>query len=151
MTRLNRFAAKALAPLAAGGLIFSGVAPANALLSDNVHNIAGGGVNIHADNTCVEKVGDTAHVKFEVQHQPLVTASDGGVTSADGFIALPKNLKNVKIGIKAVADNVETVDKKDADSARGGYYADPRKAVVFDTPIDMPIVDRENTSGPVPL
>ena len=151
MTRLNRFAAKTLAPLAAGGLIFSGVAPANAMMSDNSHNIAGGGVNIHADNTCVEKIGDTAHVKFEVQHQPLVTSSDGGVTSADGYIALPKNLKNVKIGIKAVADNVETVDKEDVDSARGGYYADPRKAEVFDTPIDMPIVDRENSSGPVPL
>lgn len=51
---------------------------ANAMMSDNSHNIAGGGVNIHADNTCVEKIGDTAHVKFEVQHQPLVTSSDGG-------------------------------------------------------------------------
>ena len=150
MARLNRFAAKALAPFAAGGLIFSGVAPANALLSDNVHNIAGGGVNIHADNTCVEKVGDTAHVKFEVQHQPLVTASDGGLTSTDGYIALPKNLKNVKIGIKAVADGVQTVDKEDADSVRRGDYADPRRAVVFDTPIDMTIVDRENDSELVP-
>ena len=124
---------------------------ANALLSDNVHNIAGGGVNIHADNTCVEKIGDTAHVKFEVQHQPLTTASDGGLTSTDGYIALPKNLKNVKIGIKAVADGVQTVDKKDVEKSHlYSSYQDPRKAAVFDTPIEMPIIDRENDSELVP-
>lgn len=128
MTRLNRFAAKALAPLAAGGLIFSGVAPANALLSDNVHNIAGGGVNIHADNTCVEKVGDTAHVKFMVQHQPLVVSSDHMQTAAHGTIALPHNMKNVSIKLKAVGGRVEIRDK-DYDTV--DQYRD---ASVFDTP-----------------
>ncbi len=58
------------------------------LFSDNTHNIAGGGVNIHADNTCVEKIGDTAHVKFEVQHQPLMRSSHRHETSADGFYCL---------------------------------------------------------------
>ena len=82
------------------------------LLVDNVHNLVGGGVNIHADNTCVDKVGDTAHVKFEVQHQPLLRPSATGMSTLDdGYIALPKNLKNVKIGVKALADTGITADK----------------------------------------
>ena len=33
-----------------------------------------GGVNAHAENTCVNKIGDTAQVNYMVQHQPLITS-----------------------------------------------------------------------------
>lgn len=96
-------------------------------------------MNIHADNTCVEKVGDTAHVKFEVQHQPLMRTSHNHDTAADGFIALPKSLKNVKIGIKAVADNAGVKNED------GDYVGDPiQRSAIYDTPVDMPIVDYED-------
>ena len=111
------------------------------LFSDNTHNIAGGGVNIHADNTCVEKIGDTAHVKFEVQHQPLMRSSHRHETSADGFIALPKSLKNVKIGIKAVADDAG-VKNEDGDYVAGNSSI--QRSVIYDTPVDMPVVDYED-------
>lgn len=113
------------------------------LPTDNAQNMAGGGVNIHADNTCVEKIGDTAHVKFEVQHQPLMRSSDHHRTAADGYIALPKSLKNVKIGIKAVADKAE-LRKEGEDSA----YAFSQRSVIYDTPVDMPIVDYEDNPNP---
>lgn len=90
---------------------------ANALMSDNVHNVAGGGVNIHADNTCVEKIGDTARVKFMVQHQPLAVSSDHDHTAAHGTIALPRDMKNVSIKLKAVGGSVQTKDKD-------GYFKD---------------------------
>lgn len=111
------------------------------LLVDNVHNLVGGGVNIHADNTCVEKVGDTAHVKFEVQHQPLLRPSaPGSSTLDDGYIALPKNLKNVKIGVKALADTGTTTDKGEE------KYGDPARPrpMIYDNPVDVPIKDNND-------
>lgn len=75
---------------------------ANALLSDNVHNIAGGGANIHTNEQCVDNIGDKAHVKYMVQHQPLAMSSDHGQTSASGTLAVPADMDNVKIRVKAV-------------------------------------------------
>ena len=150
--KLKKAALQTLSVVTAVGLSLGVAAPAGAdedepqfgakdLLSDNTHNLAGGGVNIHADNTCVEKIGDTAHVKFEVQHQPLQLSSHRRETSADGFIALPKSLKNVKIGIKAVADRAQ---QKDAD------YTE-QKVAIYDTPVDMPIVDFEDDPEAPPM
>ena len=142
--KLKKAALQTLSVVTAVGLSLGVAAPAGAqdgakdLYSDNTHNIAGGGVNIHADNTCVEKVGDTAHVKFEVQHQPLVRSSDHHWTSADGFIALPKSLKNVKIGIKAVAD-IADVKNKDGEYVAGNFSI--QRSAIYDTPVDMPVVD----------
>jgi len=146
---LKKTALQTLSGIAAIGLTLGVAAPANALLADNIHNIAGGGVNIHADNTCVEKVGDTAHVKFEVQHQPLLLSSDHGQTAADGYIALPKNLKNVKIGLKAVADFAGDVPKEEANER----YLDTqyREARILDEPIEMPIVDRSEDPDAPPM
>lgn len=110
------------------------------LLMDNVHNLVGGGVNIHADNTCVDKVGDTARVKFEVQHQPLLRPSAIGISTLDdGYIALPKNLKNVKIGVKALADTGTTADK-------GEEHGDPARPrpMIYDNPVDVPIKDNND-------
>ena len=108
---------------------------ANALMSDNVHNVAGGGVNIHADNTCVEKIGDTARVKFMVQHQPLAVSSDHDHTAAHGTIALPRDMKNVSIKLKAVGGSVQTKDKD-------GYFKDShREATIFGTPLEIPILE----------
>lgn len=129
--------ARIAATTAATALATTGLAipAANALLSDNVHNIAGGGANIHADNTCVEKVGDTAHVKFMAQHQPLVMSSDHAQTSASGTLAIPANMKNVEIRIKA------------AGYAKNGS-SDVVSADVFDDPIEVP-VEEGNGEGHV--
>ena len=124
-------AATAVAALAATGLV---IPSANALLPDNVHNAAGGGVNIHAEDTCVEKIGDTAHVKFMVQHQPLAISSDHGQTAAHGTLALPRDLENVSIKLKAVGGFVSITDKESGQAVN--QYQD---ATVFDTPLDIPI------------
>ena len=142
-------AATAVAALAATSLV---IPSANALLSDNVHNVAGGGVNIHAEDTCVEKIGDTAHVKFMVQHQPLVASSDHGQIAAHGTLALPHDLKNVSIKLKAAGGGVTVRDKEEGDIVN--QY---REATVFDTPLDIPIreasedYDKEFPYGPPTL
>lgn len=115
---------------------------ANAFLSDNVHNLAGGGANIHTEDQCVENVGDKAHVKYMAQHQPLVTSSDKGQTSASGTLAIPANMENVKIKIKAVGFVGDDDDDDDGIQAK-----------VFDNPIDVPVEDTkfgENNDKPGP-
>lgn len=56
-TRHARPLARIAATTAVTALATTGLAmpAANALLSDNVHNVAGGGVNIHANDTCIAK------------------------------------------------------------------------------------------------
>lgn len=135
---LKKTALQTLSGIAAVGLTLGVAAPANAGgLPENVNNITGGGVNIHANDTCVAKVGDTAHVKFDVQHQPLSTSSDHGMTAASGTLALPHNLKNVKIKIVAVGgpDNYE---------GSNGAWATDKTFVKFDNPIDVPVVNLED-------
>lgn len=122
---------------------------ANALLSDNVHNVAGGGVNIHANDTCIAKKGDKAHVKFEVQHQPLVHSSDHGRTANSGVIALPHNMENVSI--KIVAAGGLNSDKGYKDES-GELYSDEGYTTAFtkyDNPIEVPIKDAtDDNFGP---
>lgn len=110
------------------------------LLSDNVHNVAGGGANIHTTKQCVDKVGDKAHVKYMVQHQPLVKSSDHGQTSSSGTLAIPTAMENVKIRVKAVGylPEDEDGDTRMPDGKPGNPFV---KADVFDTPIDVPIKD----------
>ena len=137
---MNKSALQVLSGVAAVGLSLGVAAPANALgVADNVHNVAGGGVNIHADNTCVEKIGDTAHVKFMVQHQPLLRSSDHMQTSAHGTLALPSAMKNVSIKLKAVGGSVQTWDKD-----TGVYGDEYHDATVFDTPLDIPILENSD-------
>ena len=136
---LKKPALQTLSGVAAIGLTLGVAAPANAMLSDNVHNQAGGGVNIHADNTCVEKVGDTAHVKFMAQHQPLTTSSDHGQTAAHGTLALPREMKNVSIKLKAVGGGV-TVTNTNTGDVEDMF----REATVFDTPLEIPILENSD-------
>ena len=138
---LKKTALQTLSGIATVGLALSIAAPATAqeggskdLLTDNAHNMAGGGANIHADNTCVEKAGDTAHVKFMAQHQPLVYSSSHDQTSASGTLAIPANMENVKIRIKAVGHTGE----KDFQNA-------PIDTDVFDTSIEVPVEEGDGT------
>ena len=136
---LKKTALQTLSGIAAVGLTLGITTPANAMLSDNVHNQAGGGVNIHADNTCVEKIGDTAHVKFMAQHQPLTTSTDHGQTAAHGTLALPREMKNVSIKLKAVGAAV-TVNNTRTGATEDMY----RKATVFGTPLEIPILENSD-------
>ena len=110
------------------------VPSANALRSDNVHGSSGGGVNIHADNTCVNKIGDTAHVKFEVQHQPLVLSSDHTQSAIAGLIALPKDMKNVKIKIVATGALDSIKNEK-------GEIHNRNEFAKYEGGVELPIVD----------
>ena len=147
---LKKTALQTFSGIAAVGLTLGVATPANALLSDNVHNVAGGGVNIHADNTCVEKIGDTAHVKFEVQHQPLLQSSDYGLTSNYGVIALPHNMENVSI--KIVAAGSTPINSTIVDDEGYEGYAEITQPVStkYDTPVDVPIKDASDDTIEVP-
>lgn len=112
------------------------MAPAQAMIADNVQNAIGGGVNAHANNTCVEKVGDTAHVEFMMQHQPLLLSTDHNSTSNTGYIAIPKAMKNVKIQLEAIGTH---------------GYDNKERYVKFEQPLDIDIEEfKDKNSSDIP-
>ncbi|MBO0237310.1 hypothetical protein, partial [Vibrio parahaemolyticus] len=76
----NSIARKVLYPAAATALVIGGTVaagPANALLSDNVHDVGTGGMtNCNGGDVCVKKVGDELEVSYEVQFGTQVKSSD---------------------------------------------------------------------------
>ena len=71
----------------------------------NVVNPTGGGVNCRGGDTCVEKVGDVAHVSYTLQVARLLGSSDH-VQSAQGVaVFVPTVLKNVTLTVTSVPDH----------------------------------------------
>ena len=128
---MNRISKRSACVMAAAAVFAAGlsVSPASALLSDNVHYVTGGGaVNCNGGDVCVEKVGDTAHVTYQVQTSALVMSSDHGQTSHGTAVYVPNVLENVTITLTNIPDHSTEVD----------YYHDetvPGKAVNQNVPI----------------
>lgn len=128
---MNRISKRSACVMAAAAAIATGlsVPPASALLPDNVHYATGGGaVNCNGGDVCVEKIGDTAHVKYEVQTSALAMSSDHAQTSRGTAVYVPNVLENVKITLTNIPDHSTEVD----------YYTGttvPGKAVNQNVPI----------------
>ena len=110
MNRISKRSAclMAAAVLAAG---FS-ASPASAVLTgENVRFATGGGaVNCNGGDVCVEKIGDTAHVTYQVQTSALAMSSDHGQTSRGTAVYVPNVLENVKITLTNIPDPSAEVD-----------------------------------------
>lgn len=101
----NSIARKVLYPAAATALVVGGTVaagPANALLSDNVHDVGTGGMtNCNGGDVCVKKVGDELEVSYEVQFGTQVKSSDHGNTVKGNMIAFPSVMKDAKLEVVA--------------------------------------------------
>ncbi|MDY5148808.1 hypothetical protein R6G73_07925 [Actinotignum sanguinis] len=69
-----------------------------------INSLTGGAVNCQGGDTCVEKVGDIAHVTYTVQTTPLVLSSDHIQTARGTSIFVPSVLENVKFTLISVPD-----------------------------------------------
>ncbi len=110
-THAATFGRLALAAALAGAGIFlpttatAGGPDPRLTVAGNVVNLTGGGVNCHGGNTCVEKVGDVAHVSYTLQVARLLGSSDH-VQSAQGVaVFVPTVLENVHITVTGVPDH----------------------------------------------
>ncbi|MGJ9595067.1 hypothetical protein [Actinotignum sp. GS-2025c] len=97
------------AALAGAGIFLPATATAGGpdpdrTLMRNVMTATGGGVNCRGGDTCVEKVGDVAHVSYTVQVARLVESSDHIQTAQGAAVFVPTVLENVKMTLTSVPD-----------------------------------------------
>ena len=123
--------------LLAGGAV-SGVTPAQALLSDNVHNSGAGGMtNCNGGDVCVEKVGDEVKVSYEIQFGNIMRSSDHGQTASGSLIAFPSVIQNPKLEV------VSTSIEKDGEY---GKYSNPLNGFpthTFEKPVEVPLLQED--------
>lgn len=106
----HTFGRLALAAALAGAGIFlpvtatAGGPDPDRTLMRNVMTVTGGGVNCRGGDTCVEKVGDVAHVSYTVQVARLVESSDHIQTAQGAAVFVPTVLENVKMTLTSVPD-----------------------------------------------
>lgn len=123
--------------LLAGGAV-SGVTPAQALLSDNVHNSGAGGMtNCNGGDVCVEKVGDEVQVSYEIQFGNIMRSSDNRQTATGSLIAFPSVIQNPKLEV------VSTSIEKDGEY---GKYSNPLNGFpthTFEKPVEVPLLQED--------
>lgn len=129
---LTSFGSAALvAALAGVGLLLPATAGAtNTQLTFNVRSLTGGAVNCQGEDTCVDKIGDVAHVTYTVQTTPLVVSSDRIQTARGTSIFVPAVLENVKLTLTSVPDKAWEVAEQ----------SDPRITTTTPVkPVDQPL------------
>lgn len=138
----NSIARKVLYPAAATALVIGGTVaagPANALLSDNVHDVGSGGMtNCNGGDVCVKKVGDELEVSYEVQFGTQVRSSDHVASVKGNMIAFPSVMKDAKLEVVATGKNSSGADTRSPSTETDGYPTHK-----FDKPVDVPIYTPE--------
>lgn len=121
--------------LLAGGAV-SGVTPAQALLSDNVHNSgAGGMVNCNGGDICVEKVGDEVQVSYEIQFGNILHSSDHGQTATGSLIAFPSVIQNPKLEVVSTSIEGKRINPS--------LHIDGFPTHTFKRPVDVPLLEED--------
>lgn len=72
-----------------------------------ISSVTGGAVNCNGENTCVKKIGDTAHVAYKVQSSMLFTSADSANYVRKTSVFVPNVLQNVKVTLVSVPDTEE--------------------------------------------
>lgn len=72
-----------------------------------ISSVTGGAVNCNGENTCVKKIGDTAHVAYKVQSSMLFTSADSANYVRKTSVFVPNVLQNVKVTLVSVPDSEE--------------------------------------------
>ena len=108
MRRTNRiigiFGALALTVFAVN---FAFVQSAFAIGGGGISSVTGGAVNCNGENTCVKKIGDTAHITYNVHSSMLFTSADSSNYVRKTSVFVPNVLQNVKVTLVSVPDTEE--------------------------------------------
>lgn len=108
MGRINRiisiFGALALTVFAVN---FAFAQSAFAIGGGGISSVTGGAVNCNGENTCVKKIGDTAHITYNVYSSMLFTSADSSSYVRKTSVFVPNVLQNVKVTLVSVPDTEE--------------------------------------------
>ena len=69
-----------------------------------ISSVTDGAVHCNGGNTCVKKIGDMAHVTYNVQTTMLLSTTDQAQSVRKTVMFVPKVLENVKITLLSVPD-----------------------------------------------
>lgn len=72
-----------------------------------ISSVTGGAVNCNGENTCVKKIGDTAHIAYNLQSSMLFTSADNVNYVRKTSVFVPNVLQNVKVTLVSVPDTEE--------------------------------------------
>lgn len=73
--------------------------------------MTGGAVNCKAENTCIQNIGDTAHVSYKIQTSAFLLSGNRFQSVPKTSIFVPKILKNVKFTlVSAPVSKTSTID-----------------------------------------
>lgn len=73
--------------------------------------MTGGAVNCKAENTCIQNIGDTAHVSYKIQTSAFLLSGNRALSVPKTSIFVPKILKNVKFTlVSAPGSKTNTID-----------------------------------------
>ena len=75
-----------------------------------ISSVTDGAVNCNGGNTCVKKIGDMAHVTYNVQTTMLLSTTDQVQSVRKTVMFVPKVLENVKITLLSVPDMQKYAD-----------------------------------------
>ena len=75
-----------------------------------ISSVTDGAVNCNGGNTCVKKIGDMAHVTYNVQTTMLLSTTDQAQSVRKTVMFVPKVLENVKITLLSVPDMQKYAD-----------------------------------------
>lgn len=84
---------------------------AYAIGGGGISTVTGGAVNCKAENTCIQNIGDTAHVSYKIQTSAFLLSGNRALSVPKTSIFVPKILKNVKFTlVSAPGSKTNTID-----------------------------------------
>lgn len=84
---------------------------AYAIGGGGISTVTGGAVNCKAENTCIQNIGDTAHVSYKIQTSAFLLSGNRFQSVPKTSIFVPKILKNVKFTlVSAPVSKTNTID-----------------------------------------
>lgn len=84
---------------------------AYAIGGGGISTVTGGAVNCKAENTCIQNIGDTAHVSYKIQTSAFLLSGNRFQSVPKTSIFVPKILKNVKFTlVSAPVFKTSTID-----------------------------------------
>lgn len=85
---------------------------AYAIGGGGISTVTGGAVNCKAENTCIQNIGDTAHVSYKIQTSAFLLSGNRALSVPKTSIFVPKILKNVKFTLVSApgskTNNIDT-------------------------------------------
>lgn len=121
------------------------------VITDNIYGVWGG-ANCHGGDGCVERVGDTAQVTWQVQLSALANSSNHVLTANGAAILIPDVVKDVKISLVAAPVSTGATSIIGVEDRWPAREVSPRELKIVEDPLaeggtTVPGIDDSNPAA----